>query len=242
MAALGRNLTAPLSAERDVDVSLNAADGQLESHKGRLRQKAESATDGAAAFDALGAKGEQYVTGRHVRAETDGQGQRANELRDGFDQNHDGHEDRRGADRHQMRQHILGSVTPSVEELRRPDEDGQTRQDGQDESDGRRCHGHQIGDEPGEIEDHDGDHQRRKRGQSQLRLLLGVESGIHPQVPDAGAVSLDDGVVGVTVASLKIESERNNYVWAARGFAMVAGVLLATKYLSMGKEGVPILY
>ena len=46
MAALGRNLTAPLGAEGDVDVGLDGADGQFESHEGGLGEEAEGAADG----------------------------------------------------------------------------------------------------------------------------------------------------------------------------------------------------
>ena len=132
MAALGRNLTAPLGAEGDVDVSLDAADCQFESHKRRLRQKAESASDGAATFNALGAESEQDVTGRHVGAKTNRQGQRSNDLGDGLNQDHSGHEGAGGTDGHQVSQHILGGIGPSVNELGRPDADRQTWENGQD--------------------------------------------------------------------------------------------------------------
>ena len=202
MATLGRNLAAPLGAESDVDVGLNGADGQFQSHEGRLGDEAQEAADGAAALDALRAESQQHVTRRHVGAQTDGQGQRSNDLGDGLDEDHGGHEGARGADGHQVGQHILGGVGPAVDQLRRPDADGQAGEDGEDESHGRRGHGHQVRDEAGQIEDQDGDHQRWERRQSQLRLLLGVESRIHPQIPQTGAVSLDNGVVGVAVTTL----------------------------------------
>jgi len=206
MAAHGRNLTAPLGAEGDVDVGLDGADGQFESHEGGLGEEAEGAADETAALNAFGAESQQHVTGRHVGAETDRQGQGSNELGDGLDEDHSGHEDVGSADGHQVSQHILGGVGPAVDQLRRPNADGQTREDRQNEGDGRRRHGNQVRDETGQVEDQDGDHQRWERSQSQLRLLFGVEGGIHPQIPNAGSVAADDRVVGVAVTTHEEEA------------------------------------